>query len=108
MAGIIDEIARGGENTLGPPRYFEPGVGECDVAGPPFHQLYSDLALKFAHLHGQGRLGHGAFVSRPAEMTVAGERRQITKLTERDHGDKLILSLTPINTIRPDGMDRPR
>jgi hypothetical protein len=41
-------------------------------------------------------------------MTVAGERRQITKLTERDHGDKLILSLTPINTIRPDGMDRPR
>ena len=45
MTGVIDEIAGGGENMLGPPRHFEPGVGERDIAGPSLYQLRSDLAL---------------------------------------------------------------
>ena len=85
VADIVDEVARGGEDVLGAPRHFAPGFSQCDLARPPFHQFRADLALEFAHLHRQRRLGHRAFVRRPAEMAVAGERCQIAQLTKGDH-----------------------
>lgn len=73
VAGIIDEVTRGSKNVLGTPRDFDTGFSQRDLAGPPFYEFRADLALEFAHLHRQRRLGHRAFVGGSAEMTVAGK-----------------------------------
>ena len=66
-------------------------LGQHDVARAALHQLAADLTLQLADLHGERRLGDGAVLSRPAEMAVAGERSEIAKLPQSDHGDKIIL-----------------
>ena len=101
VAGKIDQIARGGEDLLGALGDVQTGFGERDVARPPLHQFGADLALEFAHLHRQRRLGHRAVRGGAPEMPVAGERGQITQLPQGDHTDKVSLSTMAINTIRP-------
>ena len=108
VAGEIDEIAGGGEDLLGALGHVEADIGQRDFARPPLHQLGADLALQFADLHGQRRLGHRAVRRRPAEMPMAGERSEITQLAQGDHSDKVCLSILPINTIRPDGAGAPK
>src|SRR5262249_40872933 len=54
-----------------------------------------------ADLHRKGGLAHRAIFGRAAKMTVAGERREVTQLTQRDHADKLRLSRHALNTIGP-------
>ena len=103
VAGEIDQIAGGGEDLLGALGHVQADIGERDVARPPLDQFGADLALQLAHLHGQRRLGHRAVVRRPPEMPMARERGEITQLSQGDHGDKIYLSILPINTIRPDG-----
>ncbi len=102
VAGEVDQVAGGGEDALGPLRHIDTNIGEHDLARTPLHQFGADLALEFAHLHGQGRLGHGTVFRGPSEMPVARERGQITQLTQGDHADKICLSRQPSNTIRPD------
>ena len=84
MAGKVDQVAGGGEDTFGALRDFETGLGQRDLACPPLDQFGADLALQFAHLHGQRRLSDRAVLRRPAEMPMAGERGQIAKLTQGD------------------------
>ena len=68
---------------------------------PPLHQCDPEIALQVLDLHGQGRLADGAGLGGAAEMPVSGERIEIAELSERDHADKIILSLILINTIGP-------
>ena len=70
---------------LGTARHIEADLSERNFGRPAFHQFSADLALQFAHLHRQRRLGHRAFFRRPAEMAVFGERRQITQLAKGNH-----------------------
>jgi len=91
VAGEIDEVAGGDENLLGAPHHFAAGFGERDIAAAPFHQFGADLALKFAHLHGERGLGDRALRRGPAEMPMARERGQVTQLAQSDHFDKLCL-----------------
>ena len=64
--------------------------------------LAAHIALQFADLHGQSRLGDGAVLRRPPEMAMAGKRGEVAKLPQRDHDDKITLSEGQNNTIRPD------
>ena len=88
----IHEVPRRRKNVLGAARDFEAGFRQHDVAGPPLDQRDADVLFKLADLHGEGRLGHRALLGGAAEVPVAGERREITQLTQRDHADKLSLS----------------
>ncbi len=105
MASEIDEVARGGEDALGALRHLQTGLGDGNLARPAFDEIGAEFALELTDLHRQRRLGDGTFLCRLAEMPMTRERGQITQLSQGNHGDKLILSLRPINTIRP---DRPR
>ena len=102
MAGEVDEVAAGGEDGLGPLRHVLANLGEHDLARTPLHQFGADLAFKLAHLHRQRWLADRAVLRRPPEMAMAGERGQITQLTQGDHADKISLSGRLNNTIRPD------
>ena len=92
MAGKIDQIARGRQHVLAAPRDFAPDIGQHHVARPPLHHGDAEGAFEVADLHRQRGLGHGAGLGGAAEMAVFGERREITKLSKRDHcrSDKLI------------------
>ena len=85
MTGKIDQIARGREHVLRPPRDFAPDIGQHHIARPPFHHGNAERALEIADLHGQSGLGHGAGLRGAAEMAMFGERGEITKLPKRDH-----------------------
>ena len=85
MTGEVDQIARGREHVLSPPRDFAPDIGQHHIARPPFHHSDPERALQVANLHRQSGLGHGAGLGGAAEMAVFGERREITKLSKRDH-----------------------
>src|SRR6185312_6683020 len=91
VAGEVDEVARGGEDTFGALRDFEPGLGDGDFAGAALDQLGAQLALELADLHGERRLGDRALLRRLAEMPITGERGEITQLTQGDHSDQNIL-----------------
>src|SRR5579862_8822354 len=104
MAGEIDDVAGGGKNALGALRHLETNIGERDVARTALDQFDAEVALELAHLHRQRRLRHRAILGSAAEMASAGERSQITQLTQGDHCNKLCLSPMPFNTIRPDGL----
>src|SRR5581483_247817 len=108
MRGEFDEVARRGENAIGARSDLRAGVGEDDLAGTALDERGAELALELADLHGERRLRDGAILSRAAEMPVAGERAQVTQLTQGDHADKLVLSRSPDNTIRPDAENRRR
>ena len=103
MAREIDQVAGGGKDLLGALRHVQSGIVERDIARPPLDQFGADLALEFAHLHGQRRLAHRAVGRCPSEMPMARERGEITQLAQGDHADKLFLSNGLINTIRPYG-----
>ena len=89
MAGKIDQIARGRQHVLGPPRDFAPDIGQHHVARPPLHHGDAEGAFQIADLHRQRRLGHGAGLGGAAEMAVFGQCREITKLSKRDHADQI-------------------
>jgi hypothetical protein len=82
VAGEIDKIAGGGEDSVRPPRYVETYIGEHDPAWSPLDQRGAQFAFQFADLHGQRRLGNGAILSGAAEMPEPRERRQITQLAQ--------------------------
>ena len=78
----IDEVARGGEYTLGALSHFDPGRSERNFARPAFDQFGPDLAFEIPDLHGEGRLRHRAIVGGTAEMPVARERREVAQLSQ--------------------------
>src|SRR5581483_721347 len=106
MTREVDEIACRRENALGAFGDVDADSREHDFARAPFDQVGADLPLQFADLHRQRRLSDGAFLGGAAKMPVAGERGEITQLTQGDHIDfpidKLCLSAGAINTIGPD------
>ena len=89
MAGEVDQIARGRQHLFAAARDFAPDIGQHHVARPPFHHGDAEGALEVADLHRQRGLGHGAGLGGAAEMAVLGERGEITKLSKRDHSDKI-------------------
>ena len=78
-----------------------PASGHRHVVGAPLYQGDPEVPLQVLDLHGQGGLADGAGLGRTPEMAVAGQRIEITELPERDHTDKVILSLILINPIGP-------
>ena len=94
MAGEIDQIARGRQHVVAASGDFAPDIGQHHVARPPLHHGDAERPLEIADLHRQRRLGHRAGLGGAAEMAVFGERREIAKLSKRDHArsDKLIES----------------
>ena len=70
-----------------------PDIGQHDVARTPLDHLHAQLPLQVADLHGQRRLGDRAGVGGPAKMPMLGQRGQISQLFQRDHGDKINLSM---------------
>ena len=102
MAGEIHQIARGREHLLAAPGDLQPDFSQHDLAGTPLDQLHPELLFEVLDLHRQRRLRHGTRLGGAAEMPEFGKRAQITQLLQRDHGDKIILSTTSGNTIRPD------
>ena len=60
-----------------------------NVARPPLHHGDAEGSLEIADLHRQRRLRHGTGLGGAAEMAVFGERREITKLSKRNHPDQI-------------------
>src|SRR6202790_4952685 len=89
MAGKIDQIARGREHLFAAAGDFAPDIGQHHLARPPLDHRDAECLLEVANLHRQRGLGHGAGLGGAAEMAVFGERREITKLSKRDHSDKI-------------------
>ena len=89
MPGEIDQIARGRQHVLAAPRDFAPDIGQHHVARPPLHHRDAEGPLEIADLHRQRGLGHGTGLGGAAEMAVFGQRREITKLSKRDHTDQI-------------------
>ncbi len=85
MTGKIDQIAGGREHVLSPPRDFASDIGQHHIARPPFHHGDPERTLQVANLHRQSGLGDGAGLGGAAEMAMFGERREIAKLSKRDH-----------------------
>jgi len=85
IAGEVDQIARGRQQILRPARDFAPDIGQHHLPGPPLHHRNAKRSLQITDLHRQRRLGHGTGLGGAAEMAVLGERREITKLSKRDH-----------------------
>jgi hypothetical protein len=69
------------------------------VVGPSHHHRDPEIALQVFDLHRQSGLADGAGFGRAAEMPVPRERMEISKLSQSDHLDKIILSLILINPI---------
>ena len=89
MAGEIDQIARGRQHVFAAAGDFAPDIGQHHVARPPLDHGDAERPLEVADLHRQRGLGHGAGLGSAAEMAVLGERREITKLSQRDHSDQI-------------------
>ena len=85
MAGEVDQIARGRQHVFAAAGDFAADIGQDDVARPPLDHRHAQGAFQIANLHRQRRLGDGAGLRRAAEMAVFGQRREITKLSKRDH-----------------------
>ena len=94
MAGEIDQIARRRQHVFAAARDLAADIGQHHIARPPLDHARPRAALEIADLHRQRRLGHRTGLGGAAEMAVSGQRREITKLSERDHSrsDKLIES----------------
>ncbi len=102
MAGEIDQIARGRQHVLAAPRDLQPDFGQHDLAGTPLHQFHPELLFEILDLHRQRRLRDGTRLRGAAEVPMLGQRAEIAQLLQGDHCDKIILSTTSGNTIRPD------
>ena len=85
MAGEIDEVARGREHVFAAAGDFAPDIGQHHLARPPLDHGDAEFPLEVADLHRQRRLGHRTGLGGAAEMAVPGQRREITKLSKRDH-----------------------
>ncbi len=85
MAREIDQVAGGREHFLAAPGNFAADIGQHHIARPPLDHRNAERPLKIADLHRQRGLGHGAGLGRAAEMAVFGQRRKVTKLSQRDH-----------------------
>ncbi len=91
MRRVVRQIANVGQHPRRPARDLPSAVGEHHALAAALDELEAERLLELLHLHGQGRLRHGALLGRPAEMPGAGHGVEILELLEGDHGDQRIL-----------------
>jgi hypothetical protein len=89
MPGKIDQVARCRQYILAPSGDFAPDIGQQHLARPPLDHRDAQCSFEVSDLHRQRGLGDGAGLGRAAEMAMLGERRKISKLSKRDHADKI-------------------